>query len=97
MKTYNYKKSFLLFTHIILGAILLFFTLLAVTDYTKNLILGYFISFIIVVIYFIVLKKSASLYNIAHVWGAYFLAIGGFVSLMFIQMINCTNSLNFLL
>jgi len=52
---------------------------------------------VIVVIYFFVLKKSAYFYNKAHVWGAYLLAIGGFISLMFIQMINCTNSLDFLL
>lgn len=96
MKNYNYKKSFLLFTHIVLGATLAFFTLLAMQDYTKNLILGYSISLVILLLYFIVLKKSAYFYNKAQVGGAYFLAIGGFFTLMFIQIINCSNSLNFL-
>jgi len=94
MKTENYKKSFLLFTHIILGAILAIFTLLWTFDYTKNLLIGYIISGAVLLVYFFILKKSVSLYYGGRIGASYFLTISGFVALAFIEMINCSNSIN---
>ena len=91
----NYKKSFLLFVHIILGGILTFLTLVAMGDYKKNVLIGLFISIVILFIYFIILKKSALSFNQDRIGVAYFLAIGGFFSLMFAQFINCSNSVVF--
>ena len=89
----KYTKSILLFVHIILGAILTFFTLLAMSDYKRNVVMGLLISIVILFLYFILLKKSASFFNQGRVGVSYFLAIGGFFLLMFIQLINCTNSI----
>jgi len=92
----NYKKSALIVIHILLALILIFFTALAMSDYRKNILLGYFISLSIFILYFFLLKKSASLFTEERVGFAYFLAIGGFLGLMFIQLINCINSIHFL-
>ena len=89
----NYKKSFLLFIHIILGGLLTFLTLLAMNDYTKNILSGLLVSIIILFFYFILLKKSAFFFNQGEVGIAYFLAIGGFFSLLFAQLVNCSNSI----
>jgi len=93
----NYKKSFLLFTHIILGGLLAFLTLVAMSDYRKNVFIGLFVSIIILFLYFILLKRSAYFFNQGRVGIAYFLTIGGFFSLMFAQLINCSNSITFAL
>jgi len=92
MKTSNYKKSFLLFTHIILGAILTFFTVIGVMSYNRNILLGFTISGFLLLGYFFVLKKSASLFNQNSIGGAYFLTISGFIVFAFMEITNCSNS-----
>ena len=92
----NYKKSLLFVIHILLASILAFFTALAMSDYKRNMIIGISVSIIILILYFFLLKKSASLFTQERVGFAYFLAIGGFLGLTFIQLINCMNSINFL-
>jgi hypothetical protein len=92
MKKSNYSKSFLLFTHLVLGSILTLFTIAWSLNYSKNLPEGYIFSTIIVVIYFFVLYKSSSLFNKGSIGASYFLTISGFVALAFSEIINCSNS-----
>ena len=92
----NYKKSFLLFTHIILSSILIFFILLAMKDYSKNILMGFSLSIVILLSYFFVLKKSIDYFKQNRLGIAYFLTIGGFFSLLFLQMINCSNSIRWM-
>lgn len=93
MKTNNYKTSFLLFTHLVLGTILTLFTVIWSLEYNKNLPEGYIYSATILLIYFFVLYKSAILFNKGSSPAAYFLTISGFVALAFSEMINCSNSM----
>jgi len=92
MKKSNYTKSFLLFTHIVLGSILAIFTIGWTLNYTKNIPQGYLFSALILLIYSFTLYKSASLFNKGSIGAAYFLTISGFVALAFSEMINCSSS-----
>ena len=92
MKQKKYKNSGLLFLHIILVALFAFFTIVGVNSYNQNKLIGYVITVIILIIYFLVLKKSAKLFNKESVAPAYFLSISGFVALLFLQVMNCGNS-----
>jgi len=96
MKKSNYTKSFLLFTHIILGSTLTLFTIAWSLDYSRNLPQGYIFSALILLIYFFVLYKSASLFNKASIGASYFLTISGFIALAFSEMINCSNSIRWM-
>ena len=93
MEENQYSKSFLLLVHVLLGGALGFFTILSTMGYSKNLLLGFTISGLILLVYFFVLKKSAELFTKKSVGAAYFLTISGFISLAFIEMINCSNSI----
>jgi len=93
----NYKKIVLLFTHISFASVLIFFTIVAIKDYNRNVILGTLVSLTILTLYFFILKKSLHFFKQERIGLAYFLTIGGFLSLMFIQMVNCSNSYSFLL
>ena len=88
----NYKKIFLIFVDILLSSILIFFTFIAIKDYNHNILLGTFISISILILYFFILKKSLYFFNQERIGLAYFLTIGGFFSLIFIQIVNCANS-----
>ena len=92
MKTPNYSTSFLLFTHIILGIILTLFTLLWGLEFSKNLPEGYIFSGLILLIYFVIVHTSTSLFKKGSTGAAYFLTISGFIALAFSEMINCSNS-----
>ena len=94
MKTNNYKTSFLLFTHLILGTTLTLFTVMWSLDYSRNLPEGYIYSAAILLIYFFVLYKSAILFNKGSTAAAYFLTISGSVALAFSEIINCSNSMS---
>jgi hypothetical protein len=91
-----YNKSFLLFTHIILGAILAFFTISWTLEYSHNLTSGYFTSALVLITYLFVIYKSAKLFTQRSVGAAYFLTISGFIALAFIEIIGCSNSLKWL-
>ena len=92
MEENQYSKSFLLLVHVLLGGALAFFTILWTSSYTKNLLSGYIVSGVVLLIYFFVLKKSASLFSKGSVGAAYFLTISGFISLAFVEMVNCSSS-----
>jgi len=91
-----YKKSILLFTHITLGVILAFFTVSWTLEYSHNLTSGYSISTIVLLTYLFVVYKSAKLFTEGSFGAAYFLTISGFISLTFIEMISCSNSLKWM-
>ena len=93
MKNSKYTKSFLLFWHIILAYGLTFFTVTWSFNFSKNLFVGYIFSAIILLIYFFILYKSATLFNKGSVGASYFLTISGFIALAFSEMLNCSNSL----
>ena len=92
MEEQRYGQSFLLFTHIILGGVLVFLTFLGIINFNRNIPLGYLLSTTILLGYFFILKKSASLFNKNSVGAAYFLTLSGFVVFAFIEMVNCSNS-----
>jgi hypothetical protein len=96
MKTQHYKKSFLLFTHLVLASILTLFTIAWSIDYKRNLPEGYIFSALILLIYFFTIYKSATLFNKGSVAAAYFLTISGFVVLAFSEMVNCSNSMRWM-
>jgi len=96
MENRKYSKSFLLFTHIVLGGVLAFFTVAWTSEYSKNIFEGYIVSGLVLLAYIFVLRKSASLFSKGSVGAAYFLAISAFISLAFIEMINCSNSVNWM-
>lgn len=96
MKIPNYKKSFLLFTHLVLGSILTLFTVAWSLEYSRNLPEGYIFSGIILLIYIFILYKSISLFNKGNSAAAYFLTISGFVALSFSEIVNCSNSMRWM-
>ena len=96
MKKSNYTKSFLLFTHIILGSFLTLITIGWSLDYNRNLPEGYIFSALILLLYFFVLYKSSTLFNKGSIGASYFLTISGFVALAFSEMINCSNSIRWM-
>jgi len=96
MKTPNYKTSFLLFTHLVLGSILTFFTVAWSLEYNKNLPEGYIFSGVILLIYIFILNKSISLFNKGNSAAAYFLTISGFMALAFSEIVNCSNSMRWM-
>jgi hypothetical protein len=96
MKEEKYSKSFLFFTHILLSAILVFFTFMWTLNYSKNLLVGYIVSTLVLLIYFFVVKKSVALFISNRVGASYFLTISAFISLAFAEMVNCSNSMNWM-
>jgi len=88
----NYKKSILIFINVLFAIILTFFTILAMNDYRHNVIIGSSVSILVLISYFFILNKSLYFFNQERIGLAYFLSIGGFFGLMFIQLINCSNS-----
>jgi hypothetical protein len=88
----NYKKIILLFIQILLTSILLLFIIVVIRDYNKNILLGNSISITILLFYLFLLRKSFLFFNQERIGVAYFLTIGSFFSLMFIQFVTCSNS-----
>jgi len=96
-KIYHYKKSFLLFWHILLGAAFIAYTLMLIDGYTKNVLQVTLLTLFITLSYFYILYSSAKLFNKQRRGNAYFLTITGFLSGVFFQMVTCSNSMPFFL
>ncbi len=92
-KIHHYKKSFLLFWHILLGGAFIFDTILSISGYTRNITQGIILTLIITLSYFYLLYFSAKLFNKQQIGAAYFLTITGFLVGVFVQMLTCTNSI----
>ena len=90
---HHYKKSFLLFWHILLGGAFIVYTFFLIDGYTRNVMQGTLLTLIITLSYFYVLYISAKLFNKQKIGAAYFLTITGFLVGVFVQMITCINSI----
>jgi len=92
----HYKKSFLLFCHILFGFTLVWFTFLVTDEYLrKEKLWGVVITLIMAILYFLLMTYSAKLFNKERYGLAYFLTIAGFLSTIFLQFITCVNSIPF--
>ncbi len=87
-----YYKSILLYLQILFGGILLLFTIATVADYSRDVALGYTLSFLILLVYAFTLYKSFKMWEKERVGLAYFLTVAGFLILTFSQIVNCANS-----
>lgn len=87
-----YYKSILLYLQILFGGVLLLFTIATAIDYSRDVALGYTLSFLILLGYAFTLYKSFKMWENERVGVAYFLTIAGFLILTFSQMVNCANS-----
>ncbi len=86
-------KTILFYTLLSTFSVLLFwFTALVTIDYSKNLIQGYTISIGVVLFYLFILYQSHLFFQKNRVGLAYFLLIGFFFILAFIQMVGCSGS-----
>ena len=92
-KIHHYKKSFLLFWHILLGGAFIYYTAMLIDGYTRNITQGILLTLIITLSYFYLLYFSAKLFNKQQIGAAYFLTITGFLVGVFVQMLTCTNSI----
>jgi len=92
-KIYHYKKSFLLFWHILLGAAFIAYTLMLIDGYTKNVLQGTLLTLSITLSYLYLLYFSAKLFNKQQRGLAYFLTITGFLVGVFVQVLTCANSI----
>jgi len=92
-KIYQYKKSFLLFWHILLGGAFIAYTVLLINGYTKNVMQGTMLTLFITLSYFYILYSSAKLFNKQQIGLAYFLTITGFLVGAFVQVLTCANSI----
>jgi len=92
-KIYHYKKSFLLFLHILLGGAFIVYTFFLIDGYTKNVMQGTIFTLLITLFYFYLLYVSAGLYNKQERGLAYFLTITGFLAGVFFQLLTCVNSI----
>ena len=90
---YHYKKSFLLFWHILLGGAFLAYTVMLIDGYTKNVLQGTLLTLFITLFYFYILYTSAKLFNKQRRGLAYFLTITGFLVGAFVQVLTCANSI----
>jgi len=95
-KIYHYKKSFLLFWHILLGGAFIVYTFFLIDSYTKNVLQGTLLTLFITFSYFYILYLSAKLFNKQKIGLAYFLTITGFLVGLFVQVITCANSITFM-
>jgi len=92
---YYYKKSFLLFWHILLGGAFIVYTFFLIDGYTINVMQGTILTLLITLSYFYLLSISAKLFNKQRIGLAYFLTITGFLVGVFIQIVTCANSITF--
>jgi len=96
-KIYHYKKSFLLFLHIVLGGTFIVYMFFLIDGYTKNIMQGTIFTLLITLFYFYILYISAKLYNKQQRGNAYFLTITGFLAGVFFQIVTCSNSMTIFL
>lgn len=92
MKT-DFKKVFFYIVLAICSLTLLGFTVLTTINYSVNLAQGYIVSAIVFLSYPLILNKSYLLFTQNRVGLAYFLVIGSFLILAFVQMMGCANSM----
>ena len=90
---YEYKKSFLIVWHILLGGAFIWYTVMLIDGYTKNIALGTILSISIALGYLYILKVSANFFNKQQIGVAYLLTITGFLVAVFVQVLTCTNSI----
>ena len=93
LKIYHYKKSFLLFWHILLGGTFIVYTFFLIDAYTKHVLQGTLLTLFITLSYLYLLYYSAKLFNKQRRGLAYFLTITGFLVGVFIQVVTCANSI----
>ncbi len=92
MKT-DFKTIFFYIVLATCSLTLLGFTAFTTANYSINLAQGYITSALIFISYPLILHKSHLLFTQNRVGLAYFLVIGFFLILAFIQMIGCANSI----
>ncbi len=92
MKT-DFKTIFFYIVLATCSLALLGFTAFTTANYSINLAQGYITSALIFISYPLILHKSHLLFTQNRVGLAYFLVIGFFLILAFIQMIGCANSI----
>lgn len=85
----------LLFFQIILGLVFSVYSIAIMTSYNHNVPIGIILSVGLLFLYYFMLYKSSKLYENEKKGLAYFLTIGGFFIVVFLQIITCTNSLLF--
>ena len=83
----------LLFFQIILGLLFSVYSIAIMTDYSRNIPLGISLSVALLFLYYFMLFKSSKLYETEKRGQAYFLTIGGFFMVVFLQIITCANSI----
>ena len=91
---HDYQKSFLIVLHILLGGVFIWYTVMLIDGYTKNILLGSILSIVIALGYLYILNVSAKLFNKQKIGAAYFLTITGFLVGVFVQILTCTNSID---
>jgi len=96
MKT-DFKTIFFYFIQVCCSVALFFFTIITTAGYTKRLVEGYSISAFVTLFYIFILYRSHLFFKNGRLGLAYFLTIALFLVLAFIQMIGCSNSLNFVM
>jgi len=95
-KIYQYKKSFLLFWHILLGGAFVVYTFFLIDNYTRNIIQGTILTLAITLAYLYLLYISAKVFNKQRIGFAYFLTVVGFLVGLFVQVLTCANSITFM-
>jgi len=86
------KTTFFYIILITCTVVLFLFTASTTMEYTRNLTEGYTISALVFLSYPLILHKSHLLFTQNRIGLAYFLVIGLFLILAFIQMIGCADS-----
>ncbi len=92
MKT-DFKTLFFYIILAICSLALLALTVMTTMNYSRNLVQGYAISAVVVLSYPLILHKSHLLFTQNRVGLAYFLVIGLFFVLAFVQMVGCAGSM----
>jgi len=92
-KIYKYKKSFLLFWHILLGGAFVVYTFILIDSYTRNVMQGTILTLTITLAYLYLLYISAKVFNKQQIGFAYFLTVAGFLVGLFVQVLTCVNSI----
>ena len=95
MKPSNITKYIFIIIATILGVTFFVVSMGFMSDYKNNIILAIFSGIVLILSYGFMLYKSFIFLNKNRVGLAYFLTIGGFLILSFLQMVNCVNASSF--
>ena len=96
MKPSNITKYIFIIIATILGATFFVVSILFMSGYRSHENLAIFSGIVLILSYGFMLYKSFIFLNKNRVGLAYFLSIGGFLILSFLQMINCANATPFM-